>query len=258
MKGGSIRIFYRGSDCAPDRFIDALKFEFLKQPTAIPPVWVRLDREIYSVRYLANLEEELARLFDFPVGEVPSSSHCAKVQIASGNTSGAESTTNVQDVSITQNFFDGLGSDNVAVGRRLEKWLPKALSGKLDGGTVLILLNDGLHKDQTDFWRYLWRNVLIKFLDRGLIFVHMCDLNLEDGIHDLAPRDAIEFFLDPIFDESSKVNAIEDIAVFLSGNVKGMDVEAATWVAKHIVAREATVRNIHASISTEYLRKISE
>jgi hypothetical protein len=185
--GGIVRIRYSGEQCAPSSFLDTLKSEYECKDGNVTWRSIRIDREVYSVRYSSGIRDEFVRIMKLELSEAYVIGEAsAPLSVFTDVEAGGDVNADVSNVT-QNNYFSG---DNPALmSRNRGRWVSELcdqLAKFLMAAHMMVVVNHGSREDQDEFWRYLWRGGLEK-LER-LLLVHMVDTS--DGnarIHDLAP-----------------------------------------------------------------------
>ena len=240
-QGGVVRVRYAGERCAPSAFLGALKSKYeCKEDNRY---WrsIRIDREIYSVRYLSGVRDEFVRKIGMHLPDAyGAGGAAAPLNILADVKAGGDVQADISNVT-QNNYFNG---DNSALMSEFRgRWVTD-LCGKiaefLKVGHIMVVVNHGRHEDQDEFWRYLWQDALENLIDAGLLLVHMVDnSNASIGMHDLAPTGHREIDLPTALSGPAQDHAIEDITEIILRAIPQMQpsdarLRADTLVRTHV------------------------
>ncbi|MBR7918268.1 hypothetical protein KDX16_21005 [Burkholderia vietnamiensis] len=224
--GGIVRIFYNGKAAAHSAFLDALKSTYEAQENTRS---LRIDKHVFSVRYLSGIFSELARKLNVSLAQPKAfAPQVGALNILSDLDVGGSVTANISDV--TQNIFlQGPDSDQQYVTRTVRaSGLVEAMREFLRVGRFMIVMNHGSADDQDEFWRYLWCDGLDALVEDGLLLVHMVDRDdLGGAISPLAPMEMVQVTLPTHLNPRAAGFAAEDITQILREAVPAMSDEEA-------------------------------
>lgn len=254
-KGGAIQVRYSGRQCAPSAFLDALKSEYDNTVGGFKRCSIRLDKSVYSVRYLSGIRHEFMRLMGGAVQQTSSQSILPfTAEIAKNIQSDGSVNISLQDVGVyvhTDSPMSGFRDRALWVQRlchQIEKFL-------LDG-RMLVILCHGTADDQNEFWRYLWRDGLENLMDSGLVFLHMVDISDSSGImHDLAPRSAVRINLPSALDSTAIQHAVDDMKVIFRREFPSMqDSVAEAYAFSIAVPNDGDIPKLHEALAAVLMK----
>jgi|GEM_PF-4426335 len=235
-KGGIVRIRYTGERCAPSAFIATLTSEY-ECKDGIDASWrsIRIDREVYSVRYLSGIRYEFVRKMKLVLSEAyVVEGSLSPLNVFTDVEAGGDLRAEVSNVT-QHNYFSG---DNaVLMSRNRGRWV-KELCGQLTDFLVashmMVVLNHGSSEDQDEFWRYLWQDGLEKLA--SLLLVQMVDVSdTSTHLHTLAPTPDLEIDLPWALTARTQQHAIEDLAEIMVRQLPRMPMEEARLRADTLV-----------------------
>lgn len=239
-RGGVVRVCYQGRACAPIPFVQTVSSAFERRATNGRRTSIRLDRQVYSTRYFADVREEFLRKLGTPTRaglrrDVP------QVLIASGNHSGGamqiETTVNV-------------GGDIVAMAEGRKAWVSlvkEHAEAYCKSGRLMVVIMAGPSDDQDEFWRHLWRYGLSDLTESGLLLLHMVDTEKPDAkCSEEAPSPDLELHLPTALDVARQTQATEDLVSILCKEIPGLSLESARASAKTLVhSTRFSVETLH-------------
>lgn len=234
-RAGVIRIRYMGRPCAAPAFLSLLKSEYEIKNDNHTWVSIRIDHEVYSVRYLSGIRDEFLRKMqlDLPAADAIDRPP-APLTIFTEVDAGRDVNAKVSNV-VQHNY---LGGNNVALmSRNREGWI-KELCNQLEhflaANHMMVVMNHGSRKDQDEFWRYMWQDGLER-LGR-LLLVHMVDVS--EGVyvvHELAPTPNLEISLPIGLGMAAQEHATDDLADIMTKQFSNMTKEEAKARADTLV-----------------------
>lgn len=242
--GGVVLVRYEGAKSAPVAFVDTLSSEFEARTSNGERTSIRIDREVYSTRYLSDLRAEFLRKLKVSVAPT-AAGQAAQISVASGNSAGGsqhfETTINVH-------------ADEVAQAAGRAAWVVQvqlATADFLRSGRVMIVLADGPASDQDGFWRYLWRDALAPLMAKGLMLVQMMDATRNEvERHPLAPLPNLEIMLPAALDVARQEHAQNDLVAILLKELPGLPLASAQMSARTLVhACRRDVLSLHAGFA---------
>lgn len=236
-QGGVVRIRYLGQPCAPSVFLDTLKSEYEWKDDNRNWRSIRIDHEVYSVRYLSGIRDEFARKIGLELPEAHGVEAApAPFNVFTDVEAGGDLRAEVSNV--TQNIY--ASGDNPALMSQIRGRWVKDLCGQLKAFLIadhmMVVVNHGSHRGQDEFWRYLWQDGLEGLVDAGLLLVHMVDVS--DGttsIHDLAPNANLEVDLPVALSANTQDHAIEDLTAIVMREVPAIPEDEARTRADTLV-----------------------
>ena len=252
-RGGVVRVRYVGKRCAPSAFLGTLKSEY--ECKSDNRIWrsIRIDHQVYSVRYLSGIRDEFVRLMRLELPEANTIEGLPAELTVFEDVEAESVEAEISHVS-QHNYF---GGENPALmSRNRDRWvmaLCDALAEFLNTNHMMVVVNHGLHADQDEFWRYLWRGGLEKLVQSGLLLVHFVDVS--DGaaasIHDLAPPAQLELDLPTALGQRARIDAIEDLAGVIARTLPTIPVERARGEAHALVtAHVDDIPRLHSKLAT--------
>lgn len=233
-QGGIVHICYQGESSAPSAFLNTLTSEFEHREGNRSSI--RIDHEVYSVRYLSGIRDEFVRKMQLELPERygVEDAH-APLNIAADIEAGGNVDVNVSDV--TQNTY--IGENPALMSRNRLDWsknICTQLEEFLKDSQIMVVINHGSKEDQDEFWRYLWKDGLERLVDAGLLLVHMIDVSDQaNGIHDLAPAPHLEINLPTSLGKIEQEHAIEDLTEIIMEKISSISKEEATVRADTLV-----------------------
>lgn len=236
-RGGVVRIRYVGTPCAPSTFLDTLKSEYECKDDNCDWRSIRIDHEVYSVRYLSGIRDEFVRKIGLKLPEA----HGLEGSPASLNVFTdveASGAVHAEVSNVSQNIY--LNGDNPALMSQVRgRWVTDLcgqLAEFLSVGHIMVVVNHGSHEDQDEFWRYMWQDGLENVVGAGLLLMHMVNVSDETtGIHDLAPTANSEIDLPVALSANARDHAIEDITEILMREVAAIPEDEARTRADTLV-----------------------
>ncbi len=139
-----MRIRYAGERCAPSVFFDTLKSEY--EFKADNHVWrsIRIDHEVYSVRYLSGIRDEFVRLMGLKLPEAYGvEGKPAPFNLLTDADAGGDLNADVSNVT-QNNYFSGENPALLSEARnRWVKELCGQLAGFLSTGHMMVVVNHG-------------------------------------------------------------------------------------------------------------------
>lgn len=256
-EGGVVRLQYVDQRCAPSSFLDTLKSEY--ECKSDGRVWrsLRIDHQVYSVRYLPGIRDEFVRKMGFePPEPDPSSRFSASFNVFTDVEAGSDIRADISNVS--QHIYAG-GENPDLMSRERGRWigvLCQQLAEFLEAGHMMVVVNHGTIDSQDEFWRHLWKGGLENLVARGLLLVHV--LELEDKgevVHDLAPAAELQINLPVALSLGAQLHAIEDMTNIIAREF-GLESEhdarlrADTLVKTHV----DDIRRLHRQFAALILR----
>jgi hypothetical protein len=230
-RGGVVRVRYAGARCAQSAFLGTLTSEYEYKEDNSNWRSLRIDREVYSVRYLTGIRDEFVRLMKVDLPKADGAEE-APGDLRIGTEIEAESV----DLDVTLQF----GGENAAVmSRNRDRWV-NALCGELarflKAHHMMVVVNHGEPDSQGEFWRYMWRDALEGLVESGLLLVHMVDVSdVNRTIHDLAPQAQYEVVLPTTLSPRARGEAIVDLTGILTREFPAMPAERALGTAQALV-----------------------
>lgn len=217
-KGGVARVRYAGKRCAPSAFLGTLKSEYEYKGDNSNWRSIRIDSEVYSVRYLSGIRDEFVRLMslELPAADVADN---LRAEMRIFEDVEAEK-VEAHFANVTQQNYFG-GENPVLMSSNRDSWiraLCKCLAEFLRVHHMMVVVNHGSHPAQDEFWRYLWRGGLENLVEGGLLLVHLVDVS-DEGFgypHELAPAAHVELDLPTALGERARLEAIEDLTNVLA------------------------------------------
>jgi hypothetical protein len=236
-KGGVVRVKYAGDRCAPSAFLTTLKSEYECKEDSRTWRSIRIDHQVYTVRYLSGIRDEFMRLMNLELPR-PDSVEGLPGTLSVFTDVQAE---NVQaDISnVTQNNY--FGGDNPELkSRNRDRWMDAlcaALAQFLKSGQMMVVINHGEPAAQDEFWRYLWHGRFDGLVAFGLFLVHMIDVTDGSGrVHDLAPVAHLEIDLPSTLGPRARREAVEDLVRVIERRVPAIPPDRARGAADALVA----------------------
>ena len=237
-QGGVVRNRYSGERCAPSAFLGTLISEYEWKDDNRNWRSIRIDHEVYSVRFMSGIRDEFARKIGLELPEAHGVEGApALFSVFSDVEAGGELHANVSNV--TQNI--SIHGDNPALMSQIRGRWVKDICGQvrafLIAGHMMVVVNHGSHEDQDEFWRYLWQNGLEGLVDAGLLLVHMVDVSDGTaGVHNLAPPGHLEIDLPAALGVRARDHAIEDFTGIITRTFPIMRIEEARRAAHALVS----------------------
>lgn len=247
--GGVVRIRYTGEQCAPHAFTQALKsvYESKKGNS----IWrsLRIDREVYSVRYLAGIRSEFMRIMQFELPDPTNTGTTATAELNVAKDIKAKGSVNVTVSGVEQNTYH-TGDNPILMEDGRKAWIGELcdrLSEFLKNNHMMIVMNNGNRDDQDQFWRYMWQNRLDHLVELGLLLVHMVEeTNGNAQIHDMAPTPDVEVDLPLKLDERRQQDAVSDLTEIFGREVPDLkEKEARAAAQTHVHGHCDDVRRLH-------------
>jgi hypothetical protein len=236
-KGGVVRVKYAGDQCAPSAFLTTLKSEYECKEDGQTWRSIRIDHEVYTVRYLSGIRDEFVRLMNL---ELPTPDGLEDLPGTLSVFTDVEAETIHADISnVTQNNY--FGGDNPELkSRNRNRWidaLRAALAQFLKSGHMMVVINHGEPAGQDEFWRYLWHGRLDDLVAFGLLLVHMIDVTDGGGrLHHLAPVAHLEIDLPTTLGPRARKEAVEDLVSVIVRRVPAIPPDRARGAADALVA----------------------
>lgn len=236
-QGGVVRIRYAGELCAPSAFLGALTSEYECKDDDRDWRSIRIDREIYNVRYLSGIRDEFVRKMNLELSEaVGVEAAFASLNVFTGVDAGGDVHADISNV--VQNIY--VTSDDPALMSHARgRWIAELcdqLVNFLHAGHIMVVVNHGSRDDQDEFWRHLWQDGLENFIGAGLLLVHMVDVS--DGsadVHDLAPPGHQEINLPTALSARARDDSIEDVTEIIVREIPDIDAGEARLRADTLV-----------------------
>jgi hypothetical protein len=239
-RGGVVRVCYQGSRCAPSAFLATLKSRFEIEFGKGNWPSLRIDPDVYSVRYLSDIRSEFERKLsmapmDLPAALVGSPALNLFTDVH------AEGNIHATISSVTQNVRVE-GETGLAQAYSRDEWVLKLvakLADFLKQNRFMIVINHGEPHYQSEFWRHMWNGRLANLTAEGLLLVHMFDEAAVGEPNDLAPQPEVILHLPSSLSERAQECAIEDVARIFSERFPSMrpevaDARADTLVRSHV------------------------
>ena len=251
-QGGVVRIRYAGKRCAPSAFLVTLKSEYECKDDNRNRHSIRIDHEVYTVRYLSGIRDEFVRLMRL---ELPSADRANGLPGSFSVFAGVEADSVEADISnVTQTNYFG-GENPALMSRNRDRWVKALCDGLAEFhavGHMMVVVNHGPPDDQDEFWRYMWREGLETLVDSGLLLVHMVDVSDgAAGIHDLAPAAQLEIDLPTALGQRARNEAIEDLTSIIVRTVPAIPVDRARGEAHALVtAHVDDIPRLHRKYAT--------
>ena len=236
-KGGIVRLRYAGEPCAPSAFLSTLTCEYEHKDDNRDWRSIRIDREVYSVRYLSGIRDEFVRKIGLDLPEAYRVEGApSPLKVFTDVEAGGDIHADVSNV--TQNVY--VNGDNPALmSRSRGRWVNELcgqLSEFLIAGHMMVVVNHGSPEDQDEFWRYLWQDGLEGLVDAGLLLVHMVDVsNGTTVVHDLAPLGHLEVDLPTALSPAAQNDAIEDLTEIIEREIPDIPFDEARLRADTLV-----------------------
>jgi hypothetical protein len=233
-----VRIRYAGERCAPSAFLDTLKSEY--EFKAGNGVWrsIRIDHEVYSVRYLSGIRDEFVLKMGLKLPEAYAvEGKPAPFNLLTDVDAGGDVDAEVSNVT-QNNYFSGESPGLLSEARnRWVKELCSQLARFLSTGHMMVVVNHGNREAQDAFWRYLWQDGLERLVPTGLLLVHMIDISDETTrVHNLAPAANVEINLPTAFGPNARDQAIDDLTGIIVREIPKISAEAAHRAAHALVS----------------------
>ena len=232
-----MRVRYAGELCAPSAFLGTLTCEYEHADDNCDWRSIRVDREVYSVRYLSGIRDEFVRKIGLDLSEAYGVEGApSPLKVFTNVEAGGDIHADVSNV--TQNVY--VNGDNPALmSRNRGRWVNE-LCGKLSefliAGHMMVVVNHGSHEDQDEFWRYLWQDGLEQLVNAGLLLVHMVDVSDESTVvHDLAPIGHLEIDLPTALNPTAQNDAIEDLTNIIEREIPDVQYDEARLRADTLV-----------------------
>lgn len=237
-QGGVVCIRYAGERCAPSAFLGTIKSEYECKDDNRNWRSIRIDHEVYSVRYMAGIRDEFARKIGLELPEAYGVEGApAPFSVFTDVEAGGDLHADVSNV--TQNIY--VNGDNPALMSQIRgRWVTDFCGQLLEflgAGHMMVVVNHGRPKDQDEFWRYLWQDGLENLVGAGLLLVHMVDVSAEAiGVHDLAPPAHLEIDLPTALGVRARDHAIEDLTEIIVKEFPDMRMEEVRRAAHVLVS----------------------
>ena len=248
-RGGVARVRYAGEHSAPSVFLDTLKSEYEFKDTNTDWRSIRIDHEVYSVRYLHGIRDEFIRKIGLPLPKaygVTETSAC--LGVLTDLEAGGDINADVSN--ITLNHYSS-GDNPAILSEARDNWI-RALCDQIAkfltaGGHLMVVVNHGKREAQDEFWRYVWRDGLERLVVFGLMLVHMIDgSDSTTQIHQLAPHPQVEVNLPMALGVSAQGQAVEDLTRLILREVPKFCPEQARAVAHALVStHEGDIPRLH-------------
>ncbi len=259
-RGGVVRVSYAGDRCAPSAFLGTLKSEYECKDDNQTWRSIRIDHQVYTVRYLSGIRDEFVRLMKF---ELPRPDSAEGLPGALSVFADVEADSVEADISnVIQNNYFG-GENPALMSRNRDRWveaLRVGLAEFLKSGHMMVVVNDGPRADQDEFWRYLWRGGLDNLVDFGLLLVHLIEVSDGTaGIHDLAPAARLEINLPTTLGQRARNEAVEDLTRLIVRTVPAIPADRARGEAHALVAAHVDdIARLHRKYATCIMELQSE
>jgi hypothetical protein len=236
-KGGVVRVRYAGDRCAPPAFLTTLKSEYECKEDGQTWRSIRIDHQVYTVRYLSGIRDEFVRLMNL---KLPTPDDAEGLPGALSIFTDVEAETIHADISnVTQNNYFG-GENPELKSRNRDRWMDAlcaALAQFLKSDHMMVVINHGEPAAQDEFWRYLWRGRFDGLVALGLLLVHMIDVTDGGGrVHDLAPVAHLEIDLPGTLGPRARKEAVEDLMSIIVRRVPAISPDRARGAADALVA----------------------
>ncbi len=240
-QGGVVRIRYAGKRCAPSAFLDTLTSEYECKNDNRDWRSIRIDHEVYSVRYLSGIRGEFVRKTGLELPEaIGVEAASASLNVFTDVDADGDVHADISNVTLNVDFT---GADPALMSHTRGRWVAELcdqLAEFLHAGHMMVVMNHGSRDDQDEFWRYLWQDGLENLIGAGLLLVHMVDVS--DGsadVHDLAPPGHQEINLPTALSARARDEAIEDVAEIIAREIPDIHADesrlrADTLVRTHV------------------------
>ncbi|MFI4996298.1 MAG: hypothetical protein ACHQAQ_11005 [Hyphomicrobiales bacterium] len=238
---------YAGERCAPSAFLDVLKSEYELKDDNENWQSIRIDHEVYSVRYLSEIRAEFVRKIGL------------KLSKAYGEGKTATSLTVLKDVEaggdidarvdIAQHYHAS-GDNPALLSETRDRWVKELcdqVTQFLTTGHMMVVVNHGSREDQDGFWRYLWRDGLEQLIPSGLFLVHMIDVSGPAvDIHDLAPAAHVEADLPTALSAIERDHAVDDLSAMIMREVPNIGAaEARSFASGLVLSHVDDIQRLH-------------
>lgn len=251
-KGGVVRVRYAGGQSAPSAFLGTLKSEYECKDDNSAWRSLRIDHEVYTVRYLSGIRDEFVRLMNLDL-PAPDAVEGLPAEQSVFEDVEAES-IDAAISNVTQNNYFG-GENPALMSRNRDRWvkaLCENLTEFLKADHMMVVVNHGMRHDQDEFWRYLWRGGLENLVESGLVLVHLVDVSdAVAGVHDLAPAAQLELDLPTALGHRARADAIEDLTSIIVETVPAIPVQRTRGEAHALVtAHVDDIPRLHRKYAT--------
>src|SRR5262245_2153387 len=118
-KAGVVRIRYMGESSAPSRFIGALTSEYEFKDSNKEWRSIRIDHEVYTVRYLVGIRDEFIRKLKVELPEADAVQGAATLQVFADVQADGDIDAKISNVS-QNNYFNG--NNPALMARNRERW----------------------------------------------------------------------------------------------------------------------------------------
>src|SRR5438270_1042204 len=240
-RGGVVRVRYAGERCAPSAFLATLTSEYEFKDDNRNWQSIRIDHQVYSVRYLSGIRDEFLRKIRLRLPKAYGISEAsASLAVLTDVAAGGDVHADVSNLTLNQYS----GGDNAALlSEARDRWIKplcEQVAEFLNGGHMMVVVNHGSRESQDEFWRYLWRDGLERLAISGLLLVHMIDVSDASAhIHDLAPPAHVDVDLPAALGVAAQDHAIEDLTGFILREIPRINPDQARAAAHALVVTHA-------------------
>lgn len=252
-KGGVVRIWYEGRDCAPHRFNAILKERYQKSDNGL---WtsIRIDPEWHTTHLLEDVLHEFERKLR-EVGFIEENGQqlaMPPVSVLSDNDIDGNA-----DISIESSIIGSYVESGNSPMRRDKKISAICNSLKqflIDNGHFMIVMNHASPGRQSYFWRLMWRGGLDRLTQRGLLLIHFVDRAEEANIHPDAPVEELSLHLPKALlgDDSRQDDVYDDLIDIFEA--LGHDRDSAAMGARvHLQNNLEKISDLHDKLITVLL-----
>lgn len=249
-RGGVVRISFASDRCASSNFLDTLKLVHESYGGRS----IRIDREIYTVRYLSGIRDEFIRLLGMKLSMLDQTPGNATLNVQCGLEANGNVTAQASSIQQSVSF----GENPELMTRTRNLWLKELcdqIAAFLKHSRFMVIINHGDRGEQDEFWRYLWRGALETLVQPGLVLVHMVDSSGTQEIHELAPVANLEFELPASLTVRAQAHATEDIAAILMAEFPSLGRDLAHARADVLVGSNSdNIRRLHVKHAAHLLK----
>lgn len=252
-QGGVASVSYAGDRCAPNNFVETLTSVYEERWNGVEFVpgdsrWrsLRIDRDNYRVRYLAEIRAEFIRKMALELPAPVSTSQTSEsMRVASNNVAWGS-----QAIRAEVHYH---ADNDVALRWHRDKWIG-SLCGYVEDflrqSRLMIILMHGDREDQAEFWSSLWCGGLEHLTSKGLSLVRMVNIiGVPLDEHPMVARPDVSISLPYEFDSERQAHAIEDIANMIIRRVPNCTRERAfNYAQSYVLAHGDNLNDLYNKI----------
>lgn len=250
--GCVVRITHDESISAWRRFDSVLKSTFTSIHTN--SVAIRIDSHWHSTRFLADILSEFDQaLTDAGIPPAPvDPKSIGSISIMCGNEIAGNTQLSINSLSLNDNPDDQVKRRNAQVAGICGRC--KELFAR--GDRLLVIVHHGNVREQSSFWRDLWRRGLSELLLQGMLLIHY----VAEGEHPHGdapdPDDNITLPRD-LSDETREAHAYDDLIDMLMsmGMEKG---NASAMATGHVNSNTRSMNDFYNNLTSLMLRLRSQ